>query len=104
MRIPGPGRSQEVAVALRREGPWASLPSETVELLAAGGRLSDVLAGTTVYTEADTERFGVIVRGLLRVYMHTSDGRQVTVRYVRTGHLPGRPHLSAVLRLCSCKR
>jgi len=64
-----------------------------VELLAAGGRLSDVLAGVTVYTEADAVRFGVTVRGLLRVYMHTSDGRQVTVRYVRAGGLLGAPAL-----------
>jgi CRP/FNR family transcriptional regulator, cyclic AMP receptor protein len=32
-------------------------------------------------------------RGLLRVYMHASDGRQVTVRYVRTGDLLGVPAL-----------
>ena len=68
MQISGAGRSQHVAVSLLREGPWASLPTETVELLAAGGSLSDVLAGVTVYTEADAERFCVIVRGLLRVY------------------------------------
>jgi CRP/FNR family transcriptional regulator len=86
-------RSQDVAIALLRDGPWSSLPSETVELLAAGGRPSDFLAGITVYTEADTERFAVIVRGLLRVYMHTSDGRQVTVRYVRAGDLLGGPAL-----------
>jgi CRP/FNR family transcriptional regulator len=64
-----------------------------VDFLADGGKLSDVLAGITVYTEADAERFGVVVRGLLRVYMHTSDGRQVTVRYVRAGGLLGAPAL-----------
>ena len=59
----------------------------------AGGKLADLAAGATVYTEAETERFGVVVRGLLRVYMHTSDGRQVTVRYVRAGGLLGAPAL-----------
>jgi CRP/FNR family cyclic AMP-dependent transcriptional regulator len=93
MQIPGAGRSQQVAVSLLRDGPWASLPTEMVERLAAGGRLSDLPAGVTVYTEADAERFGVIVRGLLRVYMHTSDGREVTVRYVRRGGLLGAPAL-----------
>jgi CRP/FNR family cyclic AMP-dependent transcriptional regulator len=93
MRIPDASRSHDIAVALLRDGPWASLPIEKVDLLAAGGRLSDVLGGTTVYTEADAERFGVVVRGLLRVYMHTSDGRQVTVRYVRAGGLLGAPAL-----------
>jgi CRP/FNR family transcriptional regulator len=66
---------------------------ETVELLAAGGKLSDISAGAAVYAEAEAERFGVLVRGLLRVYMHTSDGRQVTVRYVRAGGLLGAPAL-----------
>jgi CRP/FNR family cyclic AMP-dependent transcriptional regulator len=94
-RIAGAGRSDDiaVAVALLRDGPWRSLPAETVERLAAGGRQLDVLTGVTVYTEADAERFGVIVRGLLRVYMHTSDGRQVTVRYARRGGLLGAPAL-----------
>ena len=64
-----------------------------MDALADGGKLSDVPAGITVYTEADAERFGVVVRGLLRVYMHTSDGRQVTVRYVRAGGLLGAPAL-----------
>jgi CRP/FNR family transcriptional regulator len=34
-----------------------------------------------------------MMRGLLRVYMHASDGRQVTVRYVRAGDLLGVPAL-----------
>ena len=55
----------------------------------------NVLAGATVYSEAGRERFGLITRGLLRVYMHTSDGRQVTVRYVRRGGLLGAPALVA---------
>jgi CRP/FNR family transcriptional regulator, cyclic AMP receptor protein len=92
-QIPGVGSSQQVAVSLLRDGPWASLTTETVELLAAGGKLSDFSAGATVYAEAEAERFGVVVRGLLRVYMHTSDGRQVTVRYLRAGGLLGAPAL-----------
>jgi CRP/FNR family transcriptional regulator len=78
-------------VALLRGGCWASLPVETVELLVDGGKLVEFSAGHTVYTEADAERLAVIVRGLLRVYMHASDGRQVTVRYVRAGDLLGVP-------------
>lgn len=86
-------RLQRSVVALLRGGPCRSLPAETIEQLAAGGTLADVAAGTTVYAEADEARFAVIVRGLLRVYMHTSDGRQVTVRYVRAGGLLGAPAL-----------
>jgi CRP/FNR family transcriptional regulator, cyclic AMP receptor protein len=94
-RVAGAGRPQVVAVALLHEGRWASLPVQTVERLAAAGRQFDVPVGVTVYKEADAERFGVLVRGLLRVYMLTSDGRQVTVRYVRRGDLLGAPALVA---------
>jgi CRP/FNR family transcriptional regulator len=86
-------RPEHIAAALLQRGAWGSLPRETVEHLATGGSLSDAGAGTTVYAEADAERFGVVVRGLLRVYMDTSDGRQVTVRYVRPGGLLGGPAL-----------
>lgn len=88
-------RPHDHAVALLHEGGWASLPIQTVERLAAAGSQLDVPAGTTVYKEADAERFGVVVQGLLRVYMLTSDGRQVTVRYVRPGGLLGAPALVA---------
>jgi CRP/FNR family transcriptional regulator, cyclic AMP receptor protein len=91
--VPGVRASQELAISLLREGPWASLPAATVALLAVGGTLSDVSAGADVYNEAEAERFGVVIRGLLRVYMHTSDGRQVTVRYVRVRGLLGAPAL-----------
>lgn len=91
--IPGAGSSPYVAVSLLRSGPWASLTTEAVERLTAGGKLSDISAGATVYSEAEAERFGVVVRGLLRVYMLTRDGRQVTVRYVRAGGLLGAPAL-----------
>ena len=64
-----------------------------VERLATGGNTFNVAAGVTIYSEADAERFGILVQGLLRVYMHTSDGRQVTVRYVRRGELLGAPAL-----------
>jgi CRP/FNR family cyclic AMP-dependent transcriptional regulator len=80
-------------VSLLRGRCWASLPVETVEQLVDGGKVVEFSAGHTVYTEADAERLAVIVRGLLRVYMHASDGRQVTVRYVRAGELLGVPAL-----------
>jgi CRP/FNR family transcriptional regulator len=89
----GHERSRDLAVALLRDGPWSSLPVDTVTRLVVNGRTSDIPAGRTIYAEADTERLGVIVAGLLRVYMHTADGRQVTVRYVRPGSLLGVPAL-----------
>jgi CRP/FNR family transcriptional regulator, cyclic AMP receptor protein len=80
-------------VGLLRGGSWASIPVETIESLMEGGRIIEFPAGHTVYTEADAERLAVVLHGLLRVYMHASDGRKVTVRYVRAGGLLGVPAL-----------
>jgi CRP/FNR family transcriptional regulator, cyclic AMP receptor protein len=87
------GSERVDVVALLRRGCWASLPTGTVESLVDGGHITEFQPGHTVYAEADAERLAVIVRGLLRVYMHASDGRQVTVRYVRAGDLLGVPAL-----------
>lgn len=78
-------------VRLLRSGVWASLPVATVEMLVAGGKVLEFRAGHTLYAEADVEGLAVVMDGLVRVYMHASDGRQVTVRYVRAGDLLGVP-------------
>src|SRR5262245_49741772 len=80
---------------LLRSGPWASVPTATIESLIDGGRIVQFPSGHTVYAEADAEALAVVMHGLLRVYMHTGDGRQVTVRYVRSGDLLGVPALIA---------
>jgi CRP/FNR family transcriptional regulator len=83
----------DAIAALLRGGCWAALPIATIESLIVGGTNTAFAAGHTVYAESDAERLAVVVRGLLRVYMHASDGRQVTVRYVRAGDLLGVPAL-----------
>lgn len=93
---PGQPRPQFTAaglIGLLRRGSWASVPTETIELLIEGGRVVEFPTGHVVYSEADAERLAVVLHGLLRVYMHASDGRQVTVRYVRAGELLGVPAL-----------
>ncbi|HEU5256989.1 MAG TPA: Crp/Fnr family transcriptional regulator [Vicinamibacterales bacterium] len=82
-------------IELLRRGSWSSVPADTIESLVGRGRLVEFSAGDTVYAEADAERLAVLTLGLLRVYMHASDGRQVTVRYVRAGDLLGVPALIA---------
>ena len=59
------------------------LRPDLVHELVAGGRRHDYPAGTTVYRERSAPRTLVVVSGLLRVYMSSPDGRQVTVRYAR---------------------
>src|SRR4029078_1693060 len=93
---PDPSHSDRSAVSvvgLLRRGCWAAVPVGTIESLIDGGRVVDFRTGSTVDTEADAERLAVMMDGLLRVYMHASDGRQVTVRYVRAGDLLGAPAL-----------
>jgi len=80
---------------LLRRGCWAAVPIATIESLIRGGRMVEFPSGHTVYAEADAERLAIVKHGLLRVYMHAADGRQVTVRYVRAGDLLGVPALIA---------
>jgi len=49
----------------------------------------DLPAGTTLYYEEDEPRCGLVINGLIRVYMTSPDGRQITVRYVQAGGLLG---------------
>jgi CRP/FNR family transcriptional regulator, cyclic AMP receptor protein len=61
----------------------ARLPPELVQALLASGVRSEQAAGTTIYSQGSAPRTLLVVSGLLRVYMSSPDGRQVTVRYAR---------------------
>lgn len=62
------------------------------QLLADAIRL-DIPAGGVPYRESDLPRAGLIINGLVRVYMTSPEGRQVTVRYARSGEMLGIPAL-----------
>ena len=70
-----------------------ALPERLVETLLASGQCVDVPAGTTIYRPGDDPQAVVVVHGLLRVYMSSPEGRQVTVRYTREGDVLGIPVL-----------
>ena len=53
------------------------------------GERADYPAGTTVYRAGDDPRAALVVRGLIRVYLSSPGGRQVTVRYARPGDVLG---------------
>jgi len=59
------------------------LPKEVVDRLMAEGERTDYPAGTTIYREGSAPRSVLVVYGLVRVYMTSPEGRQVTVRYAR---------------------
>ena len=65
------------------------LPVEVVDRLLAEGERSDYPAGTTIYREGAAPRTALVVQGLLRVYLTSAEGRQVTVRYAREADVLG---------------
>ena len=67
----------------------AELPTELAGRLRAEGERADYPAGTTVYRAGSDPRAALVVRGLIRVYLSSPGGRQVTVRYARPGDVLG---------------
>jgi CRP/FNR family cyclic AMP-dependent transcriptional regulator len=67
----------------------ATLPPDLIGRLLASGDRSDYPAGSTIYREGSCPRTLLVVRGLLRVYMSSPEGRQVTVRYAHNRDVLG---------------
>jgi CRP/FNR family transcriptional regulator, cyclic AMP receptor protein len=67
----------------------ARLPADLVERLLEAGERADYPAGTTVYRAGSDPQAALVVRGLIRVYLSSPGGRQVTVRYARPGDVLG---------------
>jgi CRP/FNR family cyclic AMP-dependent transcriptional regulator len=65
------------------------LPPEVVASLRSAGERADYPAGTTIYRAGSAPRAMLVVRGLIRVYMTSPEGRQVTVRYARAADVLG---------------
>ena len=79
---------REVDDALARSF-LAELPTELAGRLRAEGERADYPAGTTVYRAGSAPQAALVVRGLIRVYLSSPGGRQVTVRYARPGDVLG---------------
>ncbi len=79
---------QEVDDALARSF-LADLPKELVDQLRTEGERADYPAGTTVYQSGARPQAALVVRGLIRVFLSSPGGRQVTVRYARPGDVLG---------------
>lgn len=88
--VPNPGAvADEELVAAMARSFLGGLPSGLLdELLVAGDRI-DLPAGGTIYRQGDYPRTFLVLRGLLRVYMTSAEGRQVTVRYARDADVLG---------------
>src|SRR5450759_553633 len=66
-----------------------ALPREAAERLLAEAIRINVPAGALIYRDDERPRLMVVVRGLLRIFLSSADGRQVTVRYARSGDVAG---------------
>ena len=78
----------DVAEAMARSF-LGKLPPELVDELLAEGERTDYPAGATIYREGEAPRAVLVIEGLLRVYMTSAEGRQVTVRYARDADVLG---------------
>lgn len=67
----------------------AELPAEVISDIRVGGERADYPAGTLVYHPGAEPWAALVVRGLLRVFLASLEGRQVTVRYARPGDVLG---------------
>jgi CRP/FNR family transcriptional regulator, cyclic AMP receptor protein len=79
---------QDVEEALARSF-LGRLPPEVVARLRLEGERADYPAGTTIYRAGEGPRTMLVMRGLIRVYMTSPEGRQVTVRYARANDVLG---------------
>ena len=79
---------REVEDALARSF-LAELPAEVVGRLRTDGERADYPAGTTVYRPGSSPQAALVVQGLIRVYLASVQGRQVTIRYARPGDVLG---------------
>jgi CRP/FNR family transcriptional regulator, cyclic AMP receptor protein len=66
-----------------------TLPGQLLDELLASGDRADYPQGTTIYRDGEAPRTLLVLRGLLRVYMTSPEGRQVTVRYGRPADVLG---------------
>ncbi len=54
-----------------------------------GARITAFAPGETVVSEVGFQRAGVMIAGIVRIFLRTAPGRQVTLRYVRSGNSVG---------------
>jgi len=71
------------------QSPFKDFPPTLIEQLLKDAIRIDIPVGSTLYQEEAEPRCGMVIAGLIRVFMTSPDGRQVTVRYVRTGDILG---------------
>ena len=82
-------RFDEIASEGIRTGFLFALPGAAVETLLTEAIRMDVPAGSLIYRGEESPRVFVVLDGLVRVFLSSPEGRQVTVRYARQGDVAG---------------
>jgi CRP/FNR family transcriptional regulator len=80
---------QDLPPEASRGGFLSTLPDDAVRRLLSEAVRIRVPAGALVYRQEESPRVIVAIDGLLRVFLRSADGRQLTVRYVRSGDVTG---------------
>lgn len=88
MSDPGRKSTEQVRQVLAKS-PLSELSAPLIERLLAEAQRIDVPRNTAIHNTEDNPRCGLILSGLLRLFIASPDGRQVTVRYARTAELIG---------------
>lgn len=65
----------------------AVLPAATLDRLRADALRSEAPAGRILYYAGERPAPGLVVSGLVRLFVTSGEGRQITIAYVRTGGL-----------------
>jgi len=84
-----PGNRNAPPQAAIPPGFLATLPATAALRLLDDAVRIEVPAGGTVYRDEERGRVIVVLHGLLRTYLSSADGRQVTIRYTRSGEVVG---------------
>lgn len=71
------------------KSPLIELPSTLIDQLMADVQRIDIPKNTAIHNTEDNPRCALVISGVIRMYMSSLDGRQVTVRYARSGELIG---------------
>ena len=67
----------------------SELDTDLVQRLVEQAIPLDLAAGAMLYPEEGDPRMALVISGLLRVYLTSAEGRQITVRYAREGDVLG---------------
>src|SRR2546428_2798324 len=66
------------------------LPRESREQILVNSTKIRYAAGTIAFQPGDPDRADILEKGIARLYLTSSEGRQTTIRYVHPGELMGR--------------